>query len=68
MTLNCIIQASYAVLAVFTRELTIIEMWAGQLLCEAFNWVVKRLVKEERPLGLCLYGIWVNSNLSNTDR
>jgi len=46
-----LLMASYAVLAVFTRELTIIDMWAGQLLCEAFNWVIKRSVKEERPPG-----------------
>ncbi|KAI0321896.1 PAP2-domain-containing protein [Amylostereum chailletii] len=44
-------KASYAILAVFTRELTIINMWAGQLLCEGFNWVIKRLVKEQRPAG-----------------
>ncbi|KAI0272543.1 hypothetical protein BC834DRAFT_966554 [Gloeopeniophorella convolvens] len=42
--------ASYAVLAVFTREMTIIIMWAGQFLCEGLNLVVKRIVKEERPV------------------
>ena len=26
-------------------------MWAGQLACEAFNWVLKRLIKQERPAG-----------------
>ena len=45
------IQASYAALAVMTRELVIINMWAGQLLCEGFNWVLKHIVKEERPVG-----------------
>ncbi|EIM86795.1 uncharacterized protein STEHIDRAFT_97573 [Stereum hirsutum FP-91666 SS1] len=44
-----LLMASYAVLAVYTRELTVINMWAGQLLCEAFNWMVKRAIKEERP-------------------
>lgn len=44
-------QASYAVLAVFTRELTIINMWAGQLLCEVFSWILKRAIKQERPSG-----------------
>ena len=39
-------------LAVFTRELTIINMWAGQLLCEAFNWIIKRAIKQERPIGV----------------
>ncbi|KZV68243.1 hypothetical protein PENSPDRAFT_653381 [Peniophora sp. CONT] len=46
-----LLMASYAVLAVFTRELTIIDMWAGQLLCEAFNWAIKRAIKQERPSG-----------------
>ena len=36
-------------LAVYTRELLFIEMWAGQLLCEAFNWILKHIIKEERP-------------------
>lgn len=45
-----LLMASYAVLAVYTREVTIINMWAGQLLCEFLNWVVKRLVKQERPI------------------
>lgn len=44
-------QASYAALAVMTRELIIIEMWAGQLACEGFNWVLKRAIKQERPVG-----------------
>ncbi|THH15231.1 hypothetical protein EW146_g5211 [Bondarzewia mesenterica] len=47
-----LLMASYAVLAVYTREITIINMWAGQFLCEAFNWVVKHLIKEERPEGV----------------
>ncbi|KDQ61525.1 hypothetical protein JAAARDRAFT_30973 [Jaapia argillacea MUCL 33604] len=44
-----LLMASYAALAVQTRELVIINMWAGQLLCEGFNWFIKRLVKQERP-------------------
>ena len=44
-------QASYAVLVIFTREITIINMWAGQFCCEGLNFVVKRLVKEGRPPG-----------------
>ncbi|KAI0769156.1 PAP2 superfamily-domain-containing protein [Irpex lacteus] len=27
-------------------------MWAGQLACEAFNWVLKHIIKEDRPNGL----------------
>ncbi|KAI0046977.1 PAP2-domain-containing protein [Auriscalpium vulgare] len=45
-----LLMAAYAVLAVFTREVTVINMWAGQFLCEAFNWGVKRLIKQERPV------------------
>ncbi|KAI9458207.1 PAP2-domain-containing protein [Lactarius psammicola] len=46
-----LLMSSYAVLAVFTREITIINMWVGQFCCEGFNFVVKRLVKEGRPPG-----------------
>ncbi|KAI0057433.1 hypothetical protein BV25DRAFT_1812448 [Artomyces pyxidatus] len=45
-----LLMASYAVLAVFTRELTVVHMWAGQFLCEFFNWVIKHLIKEDRPV------------------
>ena len=34
-----------------TRELVVIEMWAGQLACEGFNWILKTIVKQERPVG-----------------
>jgi len=46
-----LLMPSYAVLAAFTREITVINMWVGQFCCEAFNLVVKRLVKEGRPPG-----------------
>ena len=26
-------------------------MWAGQLACEGFNWILKTIVKQERPVG-----------------
>ena len=29
-------------------------MWAGQFGCEALNWVLKHIIKEERPHGTCL--------------
>lgn len=45
------IQASYAALAVQTREFLIITMWIGQIACELLNWVIKRIIKEERPIG-----------------
>jgi len=44
-----LLQASYAALAAYTRELLFIEMWAGQLLCEGANWVTKQLIKQPRP-------------------
>jgi len=45
-----LLMAAYAALAVQTRELTIITMWAGQLLCEGFNWFLKRAIKQDRPI------------------
>ncbi len=61
-------QPSYAALAVFTREVTVINMWIGQFACEAFNLVVKRFVKEGRPPGTCqpLYAgsFWVFRNVT----
>ncbi|KAI0305837.1 hypothetical protein B0F90DRAFT_1808440 [Multifurca ochricompacta] len=46
-----LLMASYAALAIFMREITIINMWVGQFCCEAFNLAIKRLVKEGRPEG-----------------
>ncbi|KAH9832618.1 PAP2-domain-containing protein [Rhodofomes roseus] len=44
-----LINPAYAVLSVQTRELFFIEMWAGQMLCEALNWVIKHAIQEDRP-------------------
>jgi dolichyldiphosphatase len=44
-------QASYAALAVQTREFLVITMWAGQFAGELLNWVIKRIIKQERPIG-----------------
>ncbi|TDL26613.1 PAP2-domain-containing protein [Rickenella mellea] len=44
-----LLMASYAALAVVTRDLLIINMWAGQLACEAINLFIKRIVRQERP-------------------
>jgi len=46
-----LLTASYASLVVFTRELTILIMFAGQLLCEASNYVLKHSFKRPRPNG-----------------
>ncbi|CAI7678690.1 unnamed protein product [Penicillium manginii] len=40
---------SYATLCWASREMEVILMFAGQLGCEALNFVLKRLIKEERP-------------------
>ncbi|PAV19794.1 PAP2-domain-containing [Pyrrhoderma noxium] len=45
-----LLMASYAALAVVTRDILVIEMWAGQLACEGLNWIIKRVVREERPV------------------
>lgn len=39
----------YATLIWSTREVEIILMFAGQMGCEALNFALKRLIKEERP-------------------
>ncbi|CEL56352.1 hypothetical protein RSOLAG1IB_07738 [Rhizoctonia solani AG-1 IB] len=44
-----LLMACYASLSVYTRELIIINMWAGQLANEGFNWVLKEIFREERP-------------------
>ncbi|KAI9690091.1 MAG: hypothetical protein M1820_010030 [Bogoriella megaspora] len=40
---------TYATLIWSTREAEILLMFAGQMGCEAFNWLLKRWIKEERP-------------------
>ncbi|KAF2432281.1 DOLPP1 protein [Tothia fuscella] len=39
----------YVTLAWSSREAEIVLMFAGQMSCEAFNWGLKRWIKEERP-------------------
>ncbi|KAF8635034.1 hypothetical protein AX15_000572 [Amanita polypyramis BW_CC] len=43
------VQASYAALAVQTREYVILAMWAGQFANEGLNLVLKHIVKQDRP-------------------
>ncbi|PPQ68403.1 hypothetical protein CVT26_006075 [Gymnopilus dilepis] len=45
-----LLMASYAALAVQTREYLIIVMWAGQFSGELLNWVIKHAVKQDRPI------------------
>jgi len=39
----------YVTLIWSTREVEILLMFAGQMGCEALNFLLKRLIKEERP-------------------
>ncbi|KAG6040469.1 hypothetical protein E4U41_000469 [Claviceps citrina] len=39
----------YATLILSTREVEVLLMFVGQLGCEALNFLLKRLIKEERP-------------------
>lgn len=41
----------YATLIWSNREIEIFLMFAGQMACEALNWVLKRYIKQERPRG-----------------
>lgn len=34
-----------------TREFLIIVMWAGQLASEGLNWLLKQVIREDRPIG-----------------
>lgn len=46
----------YVALLICCRELEIGLMFAGQLVCEAANFALKRLIKEERPKGQMTVG------------
>jgi dolichyldiphosphatase len=45
----------YAALIWSTREIEILLMFAGQMGCEALNFLIKRWVKEERPTRTSTY-------------
>jgi hypothetical protein len=40
---------TYATLIWSSREMEILLMFAGQMACEALNWVLKRFIREDRP-------------------
>ncbi|KAI0794443.1 PAP2-domain-containing protein [Fomes fomentarius] len=44
-----LLNPAYASLTVWTRELLFLEMWAGQMLCECFNYVLKHIIQQDRP-------------------
>ena len=55
----------YAALTWSTREIEILLMFAGQMGCEALNFLVKRWMKEERPSSTCISG---STYTAKTDR
>jgi dolichyldiphosphatase len=40
---------AYVTIILYRRELTFINALIGQLGCEAFNWFLKRLIRQPRP-------------------
>jgi dolichyldiphosphatase len=42
----------YVTLIYARREIEVVLMFGGQLLCELSNWVLKRVIKEDRPPGM----------------
>ncbi|CCG84779.1 protein of unknown function [Taphrina deformans PYCC 5710] len=45
------------VVAIYTRrEVEVCWMFAGQLSCEAFNWILKRIIKQDRPYSVAGIG------------
>jgi hypothetical protein len=41
----------YVTLIYARREIEVALMFTGQVLCELANWILKRIIKEERPKG-----------------
>ena len=41
----------YVTLIYARREIEVVLMFVGQLLCEGANWGLKRIIKEDRPPG-----------------
>ena len=50
----------YATLIWSTREIEILLMFIGQMGCEALNFLLKRLIKEERPKRTSSSYTWTN--------
>lgn len=40
---------TYVALVWSTREIEVLLMFAGQMGCEALNWILKRYIKQDRP-------------------
>ena len=51
----------YATLIWSTREVEVILMFAGQMGCEACNWLLKRYIKEERPIRTAFPSLRINA-------
>jgi len=54
-----LLMACYGALSIVTRDALILNMWLGQLACEAFNGALKNIFKEERPDGADFFGPFV---------
>jgi hypothetical protein len=48
----------YVTLIYARREIEVVLMFGGQLLCELANWILKRLIKEDRPKGTYFSRSW----------
>ena len=55
------LMVTYVSLVWSTREAEILLMFAGQMGCEAFNWLLKRYIKEERPTRRCFPSFILNT-------
>lgn len=44
-----VLLVAYAVVAFSRREFETLYAFAGQLACEALNWILKRTIKQDRP-------------------
>ena len=54
---------AYVTLIWATREAEVVLMFAGQMGCEACNFILKRIIKEERPkrMFFSLFGLGLKS-------
>ena len=48
----------YVTLIYARREIEVVLMFIGQLLSEVANWILKRIIKEERPKGIFIRGLF----------
>jgi hypothetical protein len=56
---------TYATLIWSTREAEVGLMFAGQMACEALNWMLKRTIREKRPHRMPIYHLSFSTQSSN---